>query len=94
MNKTITMNVRMDAATRRKLQDFANQIGIPATALVNASIRQMLRTRQAHFTTDLEPTPYLQKILKGAEKDIKTGKNLSPVFESVDDMFDHLEKTA
>lgn len=93
MSKSITMNIRMDEETRRKLKDFAIQIGIPASSLVNASIRQMLRSREVTFTTVLEPTPYLEKILHEADRDIKADKNLSPVFDSVDDMFDHLKKT-
>lgn len=87
------MNIRIDEETRRELKDFAAQVGIPATSLVNASIRQMLRSRAVTFSTALEPTPYLEKILREADKDIKVGKNLSPVFDSVDDMFDDLEKT-
>jgi len=94
MNKTTTMNIRMDEATRRELQDFAEQIGIAATSLVNASIRQMLRTREVTFNTGFEPTPYLEKILGESDRDIKAGKNISPAFDSADDMFDHLEKTA
>jgi antitoxin component of RelBE/YafQ-DinJ toxin-antitoxin module len=94
MSKTITMNIRIDEETRRGLKDFAAEVGIPATSLVNASIRQMLRSRAVTFSTALEPTPYLEKILREADMDIKTGKNLSPVFDSVDDMFDHLRKTA
>ena len=84
----------MDEQTRQELKDFANQVGIPASSLVNASIRQMLRSGQVTFNTTLEPTPYLEKIMREADADIKAGRNLSPAFNSVDDMFDHLEKTA
>jgi antitoxin component of RelBE/YafQ-DinJ toxin-antitoxin module len=77
MNKTITMNIRMDEDTRRKLKDFSGQIGIPATSLVNACIKQMLRSRQATFTTDLEPTPYLEKLIKEAEADYKARRNIT-----------------
>ena len=94
MSKTITMNIRVDEETRRELKDFANQVGIPASSLVNASIRQMLRTREVTFKTGLEPTPYLKRIINEAEADYTTGKNISPSFDSVDGMFDHLEKSA
>lgn len=77
MSKTITMNIRMDAETRRKLKEFAGQVGIPATSLVNASIKQMLRNKQVVLTTHLEPTPYLEKIIKEAEADYATGKNIT-----------------
>ena len=94
MSKTITMNIRVDEETRQELKEFANTVGIPASSLVNASIRQMLRTREVTFNTGLEPTPYLKRIMKEVEADYTVGKNISPVFDSVDDMFDHLEKSA
>lgn len=92
MTKTITMNIRMDEDTRKKLKDFAGQVGIPATSLVNASIKQMLRNQQLTLTTALEPTPYLKKIIKEAEADYKTGKNISGPFETADEMIAALER--
>lgn len=79
MSKTITMNIRIDENTRRELKEFAEQIGIPATSLVNASIRQMLRSGEARFTPALEPTPYLEKIIEEAEEDYKAGRNITRV---------------
>jgi antitoxin component of RelBE/YafQ-DinJ toxin-antitoxin module len=73
------MNIRMDEDTRRKLKDFSSQIGIPATSLVNASIKQMLRSRQVTFTTDLEPTPYLEKLIKEAEADYRAGRDITSI---------------
>ena len=76
MSKTITMNIRVDEATRQGLKDFAARLGIPASSLVNASIRQMLRSGKVEFTTTLEPTLYLQKIIKEAEADYAAGRNI------------------
>ena len=47
------MNIRMDEDTRKNLKEFARQVGIPATTLVNAGIKQMLRNRGVTFTTGL-----------------------------------------
>lgn len=71
------MNIRMDEDTRKKLKDFAGQVGIPATSLVNASIKQMLRNQQVTLSTALEPTPYLEKIIKEADADYKADKNIT-----------------
>ncbi len=71
------MNIRLDEETRRELKDFAAQIGIPASSLVNANIRQMLRARKVTFNTTLEPTPYLEKIIKEAEADYAAGRNIT-----------------
>lgn len=46
----------MDKETRKKLQEFAGQIGLPATSLVNVSIKQMLRDQQVTFGRTIEPT--------------------------------------
>ncbi len=77
MSKTITMNIRMDEQTRKQLQAFAAQLGMPATSLVNANIKEMLRTKRVSFGSEpLEPTPYLQKIIDEAEADYEAGKNI------------------
>ena len=89
-----TLNVKIDAKTKQSLKEFAAEVGVPVSSLINGTIKQMLRDRKVVFSTALEPTPYLAKILKEAEADIATGQNLSPTFESVDDMFDHLEKSS
>ena len=82
----------MDEKTRRELKDFATQIGIPASSLVNAGIRQMLRSREVTFTTALEPTPYLQKIIKEAEADYKAGRNIRGPFDTAEEMIADLER--
>jgi antitoxin component of RelBE/YafQ-DinJ toxin-antitoxin module len=66
MSKTVTMNIRVDVDTRRKLKEFAAQVGLPATSLVNARIKLMLRNQQITLTTDLEPTSYLKGLIKEA----------------------------
>lgn len=77
MVKTTTMNIRIDEETRQELKDFAAEIGIPATSLVNASIKQMLRTREVAFSAALEPTPYLQEIISEVEGDYATKSNIA-----------------
>ena len=91
---TAVLNIKTDPKTKQQLKVFAAQMGLPVSSLINAQIRQMLRSGEVHLTTTLEPTPYLEKIMHEADKDIQRGRNLSPVFDSVDDMFKHLEKTA
>lgn len=90
--KTTSINIRLDEETRRKLQTFADKLGIPATTLAAANIKQMLRTGEVRLTTTLEPTPYLEKIMRQVDADIKTGKNISKAYDSVDDFFSDLDK--
>ena len=70
------MNIRIDEDTRKELKDFAAEIGMPATSLVNACIKQMLRTREVTFSTALRPTPYLAQIIADAEADYSTRSHI------------------
>ena len=91
MTKTI-LNIKTDPEIKRQIQEFAAELGVPVSVIMNAQIKQMLRDRKIVLSTELEPTPYLEKIMREVEKDIKTGRNISKSFSSAEDMFKHLEK--
>jgi antitoxin component of RelBE/YafQ-DinJ toxin-antitoxin module len=81
MTKTI-LNIKTDPATKRQLQEFAAEIGVPVSSIMNAQIKQMLRDRKIVLSTELEPTPYLEKIMEQVEADLATGKNMTPVMNA------------
>jgi antitoxin component of RelBE/YafQ-DinJ toxin-antitoxin module len=76
MNKT-TINIKIDTETKTQIQKFAAELGVPVSVIVNAQIKQMLRDRKIVLSTELEPTPYLEKIMRQAEKDIATNRNMT-----------------
>lgn len=73
---TAILNIKMDPKTKERLKIFASQLGLPVSALINAQIKQMLRTGKVELDTTLEPTPYLIKLVKKAEADYKAGRNV------------------
>lgn len=86
-----TLNVKIDSQVKRELRDFANEVGVPVSSLINGSIRQMLRDRRVVFSTTLEPTASFATDLKRIEGDVKAGRNVSKHYSSVDDMFADLD---
>jgi antitoxin component of RelBE/YafQ-DinJ toxin-antitoxin module len=72
---TAILNIKTDPETKEQLKAFASNLGLPVSALLNAQIRQMLRTRKVEFEVSLEPTPYLKKIIKEVESDNQIGRN-------------------
>jgi len=76
---TAILNIKTDPATKQQLKAFAAQVGLPVSALLNAQIKQMLRTGKVTFSTTLEPTPYLQAIIKEAEADYKAGRSITTI---------------
>lgn len=92
MSKTI-INIKTDPQTKRELKKFAAELGMPMTSLINAQIKQMLRSRAVNLSTELEPTPYLEKIIKEADADYKAGRNIYGPFETAEEMVASLEKS-
>lgn len=84
INKSTSINIRLDTETRRQLQEFADQLGIPATALAVANIKQMLRSGEVRFAPSLEPTPYLKKLITQAEHDLETDTGITTLRSKAD----------
>jgi antitoxin component of RelBE/YafQ-DinJ toxin-antitoxin module len=74
MTKTI-LNIKTDPETKVQIQEFAAELGVPVSVIMNAQIKQMLRDRKVVLSTELEPTPYLVKIMEQVEEDLKVSKN-------------------
>jgi antitoxin component of RelBE/YafQ-DinJ toxin-antitoxin module len=89
MTKTI-LNIKTDPETKVQIQEFAAELGVPVSVIMNAQIKQMLRDRKIVLSTELEPTPYLVKIMEQVEEDLKTGKNITRTF-SKKEALDHLK---
>jgi antitoxin component of RelBE/YafQ-DinJ toxin-antitoxin module len=79
MNKTI-LNIKTDPETKEELQAFAAELGVPVSVIMNAQIKQMLRDKKVVLSIELEPTPYLIKIMEQVEEDLKTGKNITKTY--------------
>ncbi len=87
---TTLISFKTDDTTKAELQAFAKALGISTSALLNMNVRQMLRDRSITAEAPLEPTPYLEKIMREADEDIRTGKNITS-FDNVDDALKYLD---
>lgn len=91
---TAVINIKTEPEVKAQAQAIARQIGVSLSSLINAYLRQFIRTKKVEFDLGEEPTPYLIKILKKADKDIKAGR-VSPAFDDPEDAIEWLnEKSA
>jgi antitoxin component of RelBE/YafQ-DinJ toxin-antitoxin module len=90
----VQMSIRTDERTKQAIADFAASLGLSTSAFVTAVSLQAVRDRRLVLEPTLEPTPYLEKIMREADKDIKSGKNISKAYDNVDDFMRDLEKEA
>ncbi|MBI3385106.1 type II toxin-antitoxin system RelB/DinJ family antitoxin [Candidatus Gottesmanbacteria bacterium] len=81
MSSTV-INVRIERNLKSQAQILANDLGFSVSSLINAFLKQLVRTKSVHFKLE-EPTAYLLKALKESRKNIKTGK-ISPSFKNAD----------
>lgn len=48
-----TLNVKIDPKLKQELREFAAELGIPMSSLINGAIKQILRDRRITFDLEL-----------------------------------------
>ena len=82
--KTAVINIKTNKEVKEQAQELAEELGFSLSSLVTASLKQFIRAREVRFSALPKMTPYLEGVIKKVEKDIKKGKNMSPVFSSAE----------
>ena len=82
----IAISIKTDKEIKKNVQKIAEEIGISLSDVVNASLRNVIRTREVRFSSIPRMIPEFEKFLGGAENDIKNKKNLSPALRSTEEM--------
>lgn len=92
MSKSV-INFKVDTEIKKQAQALAQELGVPLSTVVNAQLKQFLRSRS--FSVDDSPvmSEALEDILRQVGKDRENKQNFSPTFTSVDDMFRHMTKS-
>lgn len=88
---TAVINIKTEPETKKRAQKFASQIGVSLSSLINAYLKELVRTKKVKFSLREEPSSYLIKIMKKAEKNYKEGKG-SPIFRTGEDAVKWLEE--
>lgn len=82
MNQTAVINVKTEPVVKLRAKRLAENLGLSLSGLVNAYLKQIIRTKTVTFSaSDEEPTEYLLQMLKESREDIKTGR-VSPFFSN------------
>jgi len=71
------LSIRTDNQTKQEIADFAASLGLSVSAFATVVLKQAMRERRVVLTPDLEPTPYLESVMRDAETDHKTGQGIT-----------------
>ena len=74
---TILLTVRTNKKVKTQAAKVAKALGFNLSSLINGYLRQLIKTKEVHFQESYEPTPYLKRLIKQAEKERKEGKYIS-----------------
>lgn len=88
--KTV-IHIKADKEVKENAAKAAKDLGLNLSDVINASLRNFIRTREVVFSDIPQMTPELEKLLEKVEEDIKKGRNLSPRFKSVEESIDWLK---
>lgn len=71
------LSIRTDTATKKEITEFADSVGLSVSAFVTVILKQAVKEGRVILTPNLEPTPYLERIMREAMADYKAGKNIT-----------------
>ena len=85
------IHIKADKEVKENAASLARKLGLNLSDVINASLRNFIRTREIVFSDMLQMTPELEKLLGKVDEDIKKRRNLSPRFKSVEKSIDWLK---
>ena len=88
--KTV-INIKADKRIKEDAQELANELGIPLGTIINAYLRQLIRTREVYFSHIPKMTPELELIVGKSLQDLKNKKNIAGPFNSAKEMDEYLD---
>jgi len=73
------LSIRTDDKTKNDITEFANSVGLSVSAFVTVVLKQAVKEGRVVLSPTLEPTPYLEKIMREALVDRKKGLNYTTI---------------
>lgn len=88
--KTI-INIKSDKKVKQMAQGVAKDLGLPLSTVINAYLKQFIRNKEVYFSSAPRMTPELEEIIGLTRKDLKSKKNISPIFSTGEEADDYLD---
>lgn len=88
---TAVINIKTDENLKKQAQKVAAGLGLSLSSLINAYLKEMVKTKRVEFSLNEKPRPYLIKVLKQAKANRKAGKG-SPIFKTGEEAVKWLEE--
>lgn len=87
--KTAALSIKIDPKVKRGAQKVADELGFSLSAIVNASLKNLMRSKTISYSV-LEPSAMLKRAIKSAREDRARGKKSYGPFHSSEEMMKSL----
>ena len=85
------INIKADKEVKKNVQKLAEELGISLSDVINASLRNFIRTREVRISSVPRMTPELERLIGKARNDFKNKKNISGPFSTAKEMDAYLD---
>ena len=89
MAKTDTLHIRIEPSVKQRAEETLKDLGLSITEAINVFLYHFILNDGIPF--EIKKPRYNKETIQAIE-DTKNGKNLSKTFDSVDEMFEELDK--
>ena len=91
---TATIFIKTEPKVKEEAQKTAAELGFSLSSILNAFLRQLVKTKTIHFSVGEEkPSKYLIGLMKKAQADLKKG-DTSPKFKTAEEFIEYLHQQA
>lgn len=84
------INIKVNKALKLEAQDLADEIGVPLTTIITASLKEFVRARSLTVSAFPRLRPEIERELSEAITDYRKGKNVSKVLSNPSEVASHL----
>jgi addiction module RelB/DinJ family antitoxin len=85
------INIKTETEVKKNAQKIAKDIGLSLSDVINASLRNFIRTREVYFSAVPKVIPEFERLIGKINKNIKEKKNLSSSFSSSEKINGYLD---
>jgi antitoxin component of RelBE/YafQ-DinJ toxin-antitoxin module len=84
------INIKVSKTLKRDAQDLADEIGVPLTTVISASLKEFVRSRSLTVSAFPRLRSEIEHELGEAIDDYKKGKDVSKIFVNPSEVAEHL----
>lgn len=85
------IHIKADKEVKENAAKTAKELGLSLSDVINASLRNFIRTREITFSHTPQMTPELEKLVAKVEEDIKHNRNIVGPFKTAKEANDYLD---